>query len=79
MVCGVLLRIPSPPEKPVPLLLQGQTLLTFWRLTGERMREEKSSEGLAAGLYLRVTKRTRNCSKGIKYPFETEIISVSWV
>lgn len=49
-------------NKPPP---PGANGLTFcrWREEGKR---GKSSEGLAAGLYLRVKKGTRNCSEDIK-------------
>ena len=63
-------------NKPPP---PGANRLTFcrWREEGKR---GNSSEGWAAGLYLRVKKWTRNCSEDIKRnPFETQIISVSRV
>lgn len=49
-------------NKPPP---PGANRLTFcrWREEGKRAN---SSEGLAAGLYLRVKKWTRNCSEDIK-------------
>lgn len=61
---NVQLGMLSPPINPHPPP-PGANMLTFcrWR---EQGKGGNSSEGLAAGLYLRVKKWTRNCSEDIK-------------
>lgn len=60
------LGMPSPPINPhPPPPPSGANRLTFYRWRKEG-KGGNSSEGLAAGLYLRVKKWTRNCSEDIK-------------